>query len=233
MRAYLKLIKYLLVSFLLFNASQLWAETFVAGKDYQELSEPSHLKSDIAINSKTVIEFFNPACSVCYSLEPTLNTWLTNKPRLVKFIRVPVIFNRSWELYAKAYLLSEELFSDKPDEAEKFLVALFDGIQNSPTRSMTERQIAALFQKFGVDEKIFDIGYKSLVLDKKLRQAKDLTATFKIMSVPAFIVAGRYRTGPDMIENQKDSKKTWEHLMKVVDYLLEEANSPQSQTQSE
>ena len=50
-----------------------------------------------------VVELFWYGCPHCYQLEPRLEKWATELPNDVKFVRMPAVMGRGWELHARAY----------------------------------------------------------------------------------------------------------------------------------
>jgi thiol:disulfide interchange protein DsbA len=50
-----------------------------------------------------VVEVFWYGCPHCYSFEPYVEQWLTEKTDDVEFIRVPGVLNQNWIPHAKAF----------------------------------------------------------------------------------------------------------------------------------
>src|SRR5688572_6681260 len=90
------------VSLLLFFVSiTAFAEEFVAGKDYIVL--PASSTEAPTSNLIPVKEFFSYGCPWCFKLEPNLENWVAAHKEKIEFTRIPVVFKKDWELYAKAY----------------------------------------------------------------------------------------------------------------------------------
>src|SRR4051794_29877391 len=77
------------------------AEDFIAGKDYESLK--STIQSEEGNNKIPVIEFFSFGCPWCYHIEPALAQWTKEQIKSIQFSQVPVVFNKNWAYYAKAY----------------------------------------------------------------------------------------------------------------------------------
>ena len=110
-----------IISALLAFATQ--AETFVEGKDYtvlkkQAVTQPTSQKVKVT-------DFFSYGCPWCFKLDKPLDDWAKQNKARVLFKKVPVVFNKSWELYAKAYYTIEALAP-----AQNIDDALFDAIIN-------------------------------------------------------------------------------------------------------
>lgn len=81
------------------------ADDFVVGKDYEVINSAPPAK----INRVLVTEFFSYGCPWCYRIEPIVNQWAKQQNKTIQFSRIPVIFNKDWSYYAKAYYTAELL----------------------------------------------------------------------------------------------------------------------------
>lgn len=184
-----------------------FAETFVSGQDYQTLPA----KQETSNTSKaSVVEFFSYGCHWCYTLESPLNTWLKNKGDTVHFERVPVVFNKSWEYYAKAYYTAEIL-----SMTDKLSPILFKAIQVDKQSLDSNALMVAFLVNQGVDKKIVESAFEnSSTMDIKIKNGYSKMAQDQVKAVPAFIINDKYKTDLNMA-------KTPERLFKLLDYLLE------------
>src|ERR1700733_2552124 len=78
-----------------------FAEDFVPGKDYEIINQLSAKKVESA--GIPVVEFFSYGCPWCYRIESFITEWTKQQGNKIAFSRVPVVFNKDWEPYAKAY----------------------------------------------------------------------------------------------------------------------------------
>src|SRR3954470_1382237 len=97
-----------------------------------------------------VIEFFWYGCPHCYSLEPTLDTWLKKLALDTQFVRVPTIFNERWQLDATIYYTLDAM-----NLVQKLHRPLFDAIHRDGLRTDNQQALAEWLKKQGVDEKRF------------------------------------------------------------------------------
>lgn len=141
-----------------------------------------------------VIEFFSYGCPHCYKFEPFLNDWLSKKPKIIKFTRVPATLGHEvWEILAKAYYVGEELHMlDKSHEA------LFKRIHEEHKPIENDEDLKAFFVSLGAKPDDVDLAMKSLEVSVKLQLAKRLTEEFQVMSTPSFVVNDKYYTDAGM-----------------------------------
>ena len=167
---------------------------FTEGEHYMRMvpSQPTMGGAD----KIEVSEFFWYGCPHCYSFEPTINTWAEGIPASVRFVRIPVVWNRVHELHARVFFTHEVLARNGDlDDAEAFHAAVFEEIQRRGNRLTNEDSIRRLFERFGVGGDVFDKTWASFEVDQKMRVAQDLGRRYAIQSVPAIVVNGKFRTG--------------------------------------
>lgn len=167
---------------------------FTEGKHYTRMvpSQPTMGGAD----KIEVAEFFWYGCPHCLSFEPTINAWAAEVPANVRFVRIPVLWNRVHELHARIYFTQDILarngvLADGPG----FHAAVFDEIQHRGNRLTSEDAIRRLFERFGVSAEQFDRTWNSFEVDQKMRVAKDLGRRYQIQGVPAIVVNGKFKTG--------------------------------------
>lgn len=186
------------------------AETFVEGKDYVRLPQTSVEVS----TKKSVIEFFSYGCPWCYKLEPTISAWRKTLPKSVEFTRVPVVFERGWDVYAKAYYTAKTL-----NLLDKMTPKLFDAIQEKNQRLNTNSQMTAFFIKEGVSKDIAENAFgDSPAIHAQVKKGMLLMHRFGITSVPTLVVNQTYRVD---LQLAKGSDK---RLMKIISYLLSKSS---------
>jgi thiol:disulfide interchange protein DsbA len=174
------------------TAAQDWQ--FTEGQHYIRMvpSQPTMGGAD----KIEVAEFFWYGCPHCYSFEPTINKWAADIPANVRFVRIPVVWNRVHEMHARIYFALEVLARNgELDDAEKLHEDVFSEIQNRGNRLTSEDAIRRVFERHGVAADAFDKTWSSFEVDQKMRVAQDLGRRYTIQSVPAIVVNGKYRTG--------------------------------------
>ena len=73
---------------------------YQAGVHYQNLNNVVGTSVDGTV---AVIEVFSYLCPHCNSFQPLVSNWDQNNSENVEFTRIPVIFQRSWEPFARAF----------------------------------------------------------------------------------------------------------------------------------
>ncbi len=155
-----------------------------------------------------VAEFFWYGCPHCYDFEPALKRWDASKPADVRFVRVPVTWNKTVELHARLFYTEEVLGRNGViKDPDAFREAVFQEYHRRGNRLLSETSIRRLFERFGVGPDDFERTWQSFEVDQKLRVARDLERRYSIASVPTMVVNGKYRTSgteagsyPKMIE---------------------------------
>ncbi|STX27651.1 thiol:disulfide interchange protein DsbA [Legionella beliardensis] len=205
------MLKRLLVLFLLFPMLAR-AEDFVAGKDYEVINS-SHTPA----NKVLVTEFFSFGCPWCYRIEATLNQWAKQQDKKVQFSRVPVIFNKDWAYYAKAYYTADLL-----NMSDKLNPLLFKAIQVDKTPLNTDQAMVSFFTNQGIDKDTAESAFThSTTVDMKINEGNAQMARFHINVVPSFIINGQYKTDLQMAQSE-------ERLVKILDYLVNKSTQKQA-----
>jgi len=128
----------------------------------------------------------------------------------VNFVRVPAVFNRTYETLARGYIVAEMLDADHESSKE-----LFKAIHVKGERFNRPQDLAAFYAGYGVDKDEFLKAFKSLAVDTRINRIKELTVKYKVRSVPITVVNGKYIT-----EAQKAGGfGAWFH---VLDQLTEQ-----------
>jgi thiol:disulfide interchange protein DsbA len=162
-----------------------------------------------------VAEFFWYGCGHCYTFEPMINRWATDKPASARFVRIPATWNQLVMLHAKLYYTEEVLVKNgkiaKPDE---FRAAIFQEYHQRGNRMTSEEAIQSVFARLGVTADDFTNTWNSFEVAQKLRVAQDLARRYSISGVPAVVVNGKYRTGAAEAGG-------YPQLLEVIDELVE------------
>lgn len=190
-----------LLTLLLFCSISAKAE----GLGYETLTPPQPTHDPDKIE---VIEFFSYGCPHCYSFEPIIDAWAKKLPANVDFIREPVLFQKNWDQYAKAYFVADALHVIDKTHSD-----FFDALHNKNQNLATEEQLAKFFVKHGVKEADFHDAFNSFLVDTKIRQAPIMLSRYGITGVPVMIVNGKYKV---------DGKSAGSHekMIAVVNRLI-------------
>lgn len=181
------------------------------GKDF-ELINPAQPTEKGKVE---VIEFFSYMCPHCDHIDPLVNKWSKTLAKDVVFQRVPVVFRPQWEAPARLYYTLDAL-----GELEKFHPAAFAAIHRENTDLMKEAGVIDWAVKKGLDRKKFSDTYNSFAVQSKAQGSKQKQGAYGIPGVPAFVVAGKYRTPENFTGG-------FDELLKLVDGLIAKARAEQ------
>lgn len=198
-----------------------FAEDFKQGTDYQRIQSTATTSPN---NSGKVVvnEFFSYGCPWCYKLEPLVVKWSTHLSDNVAFSKVPVVFEKGWDYYAKAYYLAQSL-----DMVRKVSPILFDAIQNKKEKLKNNQAMIDFFVAQGVSKAMAESAFESSpTIDSMVRQGTQLMQNYRIYGVPAMVIGGQYKTDLRMAKSN-------ERLLKITDYLIAKVEKEKASTSSE
>ncbi|WP_423822360.1 thiol:disulfide interchange protein DsbA/DsbL [Salinisphaera sp. SPP-AMP-43] len=182
---------------------------YVAGQDYHQASQPGPARTDGEIR---VAEFFLYSCPHCYHFEHELNGWREQHPN-VAFSRVPVLFSQSSQPYARLYYTEVQL-----GVADRLHDAIFDAIHQQGRPLVTEAAMRQFMVAHGVEGERFEAAYESQAVKAKVQKVVARMQRYQVTAVPSISVAGRYWVSGR-------SAGSNERMLKIVDYLIEQARS--------
>ena len=161
-----------------------------------------------------VAEMFMYSCPHCYTLDPHFHRWAENVDPGVRVVRIPVIFNRIAQVHAQLFFTAELLAANgQLADWDAFHSAVFAEFHQRGNRLTSVDSIERLAARFGVSADDFNKAWNSFPVNQKMRLAADLSRRYGIESVPAVVVAGKYRT------NVSDAGSL-DDLFGVIDELL-------------
>jgi thiol:disulfide interchange protein DsbA len=189
-----------------------FAEPFVAGKDYEQLSaQPTEQKQDKKV---PVMEFFSYGCPWCYRIDATLTNWVKQQGNAIEFSRVPVVFNKDWQFYAKAFYTAE-LLGLSPNVN----TLLFKEVQEKKNPLTSNEAMISFFTAQGVEEATAKSAFEhSTTVDMHIKKGTELMAQYQISGVPAVIVNQQYKTDLRMAQSE-------ERMIKILDFLVLKAKA--------
>lgn len=177
---------------------------FQEGVHYLKLDQPQ----PGLVNGKVeVVEAFSYACNACAAFEPHAAAWRKKKPANVQFTLLPIQFNPTWEMFARAYYAAEAL-----GIAEKAHQAMFDGVHIKRDLRTLE-DVSKLYAQYGKTAQEFIAATKSFGVEAKVKRAKALAPRYQIEGTPTLIVAGKYRI-------TTKSAGTYPKMFEVADFLV-------------
>lgn len=185
------------------------APLFEEGKDYQVIANNPSIPS-FPKDTVTVTEFFSYGCPWCYELEPQIQKWLASKPTHVAFNRIPVIFEKNWDYYAKAYYIAQALGIER-----QITPKLFNAIQEKNKVLGSDLAMQNFFIKEGIKKSVAQNAFEaSPTLDAEIKQGLQLMQAYQLYVVPSVVVDGKYKTDLQMAGDNK-------RFIAIVQYLVD------------
>lgn len=192
-----------------------FAEAFVAGKDYELISGSP--EANLSNNHVSVTEFFSYGCPWCYRIEPALMGWVKQQGNAIQFSRVPVVFNKDWSFYAKAYYTAHLLNLDTTLHP-----LLFKTVQDKGHSMNTNQAMIDFFIAQGVDNATVKSAFESsTTIDMQVNEGTVLMSRYHVNGVPAVVVNNQYKTDLQMAQGEA-------RLLKVLDFLVAKSNRRES-----
>lgn len=162
--------------------------TWKEGVNYRLLS-PTQPTSAMPGQVEVTAAFWY-GCAHCYAFETTLESWRKQgKAGYVSFVRLPIMWDEIQRTHARLFYTAQLL--GKLDEMHS---EVFREIQHKEFSLTTTAGIKALFIAQGTSEADFQRAYNSIAVEASLRHAQTLAERYRVTSVPAVIINGKYVT---------------------------------------
>jgi len=192
----------------LWNCAPAQAETFQLGKDY--ITFPTRVLQETQPKGAVMVqEFFSYECPACFAADPTIQAWVNTHPAHIAFSRVPVVFRSTWEPYARAYYVAQQL-GIQP----KIHTPFFNAIHVQHQSLNTETEIATFFAHYGVTAEAVHKAWNSAETNQNLILGERRMLAYQINQIPAMVIGGTYRVDASMVDG--DPKK----MLAVVQFLV-------------
>jgi thiol:disulfide interchange protein DsbA len=197
------------------NLVEPWRE----GQHYATLPIPVASEDDAIV----VTEFFSYACIHCFQFDPDIDNWLEEQPADVTFERIPAVFNRQWELFARAYYVARAC-----DVLDATHTAFFQAIHLDRRRFVSPEDVASFYAQAvraaGVGDgqcsspqDFLDV-FDSFGVGAAVQQSIARGRAYQARGVPTMIVDGTWRT-------DGTSAGSNEAMLDVVDHLVRRARA--------
>jgi thiol:disulfide interchange protein DsbA len=183
----------------------------VEGRQYQRLAQPAAVNLPDASKKVEVLEFFWYGCPACNAFEPLLEAWAKRLPDDVLFRHVPVGFAVPHQMHQKLYYALERM-----GQLERLHRRIFAAMHQQGQRLLNERDIIAWVGANGVNAEEFTGIFRSMAVDSRSRQARQLSDAYKIDGVPTLGVHGRFTTSATLAGG-------FERSLQVADFLIQRA----------
>lgn len=159
-----------------------------------------------------VLEFFSWGCPHCRDFNPLLSRWAAKLPKDVLFRKVPVTFGRvAWANLARLFYALDSL-----DQLARLDDVVFAALHERRINLYTPEAARQWAAQQGVDSNRFNAAYSAFSTETHVARAEQLSRTYKVNSVPALAVAGRYMITAETAQGQAG-------MLKVADELLAKA----------
>lgn len=203
-----KLVIFISIALLSF---QIQAEPFVEGKDYVVLkNQTAQSKTSDKVK---VTDFFSYGCPWCFKLDKPLDSWADKHQNQVELQKVPVVFNKAWIIYAKAFYTINALAPTQNIDD-----ALFEAIIDKNKKLSSPEEMAAFLAKHGIKEESAQNALThSPSIDIQLKNDRQLMANYQITAIPAIVIDNRYKTDLQMAQNI-------ERFFAILDFLVKKAS---------
>lgn len=187
-------------------AATAWAgESWEAGKHYDVIEPALRIAEPGKVEAA---EFFWYGCGHCYQFEPVINKWKKTLPEGAYFRGIPAMWGGPMQLHAKAFYAAQAL-----GVLDQVGPAMFTTLNVDRKPLNSEKDIAALFAKFGVAEEDFSRAFNSFGVDSQVRQADATARGAKITGTPAMMINGKY-----MLSVRKAGG--YPEMLQIADYLI-------------
>lgn len=191
---------------------------FQEGKHYQKL--PAKITSNRAVQEFInedpgkiqAIEFFSYACYWCSRLHPYVNDWVSKKPENLVFYRFPVVFNKGWDVLAKAFYIVQNL-----NQSETLDETFFKALHKDNIEFLNEKQLQDFFVKQGIAQNTASELYHSFEINRAVTRGNEIISAFQITISPSVVLnlpSGSYFVTLSMAGNEQN-------FIEILNYLIE------------
>ncbi|MBV8037528.1 thiol:disulfide interchange protein DsbA/DsbL [Roseateles sp.] len=169
-----------------------------------------------------VVEFFFYKCPHCDAFDPQLQTWAHQLPADVSLRRVPVGQQVMLKLHQRMFYALEAMGALTP----AVHAGIFNAFHRGGVQANDEAAVGALVGRLGVDMAKFRAAFNAFGVQTKMAQGQKLAEAAGIDTVPALVVAGRWRTGPGMGASSSQSEAAQgQQALAVADFLIRQARA--------
>lgn len=160
---------------------------FKEGTHYQKIvpAQPT----SAAPGNVEVLEAFWYGCAHCFSLDPALESWRNKAPSYIAFVRLPAMWNEITRMHARLFYTVELL-----GKLDTLHPLIFREIHVNGNQLNTVDKISAFMKQHGVSPEEFQKAFSSFSVESKLQRADFLNRRYRVQSVPAMMVNGKYST---------------------------------------
>lgn len=176
---------------------------FAEGTHYELIEDAPRLRPGAPM---VVTEYFSWGCIHCRNFDPLLEEWQTSLASDATFERAPVSFSPMFALLAQTYVTLEQQ-SALEQNHDRF----FRAIHDNRRQFLSVDQLADFVDGNGITKAEFLSAYNSTAVRRRLSEIEAGARRAQVRSVPALVVAGKYRINMDIGRKQ---------ALAVADHLL-------------
>lgn len=190
----------------------------VEGRQYARLGQPLPGTA----GKVEVVEFFFYMCPHCNAFDPLLEAWVHQLPADVSFRRVPVGVTLVHKLHQRMFYALDGMGALTP----QVHAGIFNAFHRAGIEANDEASIVALVGRLGVDTARFKAAFNAFGVQAKVSQGLKLAELAGVDTVPALVVAGRWRTSPALAGTPGRSEAAQgQQALAVADFLVKQARS--------
>ena len=157
---------------------------FKEGVHYTVLQKPV---PTVVTNKVEVVEIFAYSCSHCFDFEVLLNVWKDYFTPDMAFLHMPVAWSSEMKLHSKAFFTAQSL-----GVLGQLHQEIFDTIHKNNNPLNSEKAIAKLFAKHGIDEELFLKEFNGKKTNAQVDIANERAGQYNVQGTPSLIIDGKY-----------------------------------------
>jgi len=191
----------------------------VEGVEYTSLPTPQPVTA--AGKKVEVIEFFMYHCPHCNAFEPELEKWVKKQGDKILFRRVHFPYSGPNDPEAHLFLTLEAM-----GKAEEMQPKVFKAFHVDHIRLTQDDAILDWVGRNGIDRAKFKSTWDSFGVATKLRRTPQIIADYKVPSVPAIVIDGKYLTSPalaQMAVKATSEPQVFNATVQIMDALVAKA----------
>ncbi|MFK7913088.1 MAG: thiol:disulfide interchange protein DsbA/DsbL [Pseudomonadales bacterium] len=178
---------------------------FAEGTHYELLEDAPRRRPGAPM---VVTEYFSWGCIHCRNFDPMLDEWQTTLAADAAFERAPVSFSPMFALLAQTYIALEEQGALEQNHGR-----FFRAIHDNRRQFLSVDQLADFVDGNGISKADFLSAYNSTAVRRRLSEIEAGARQASIRSVPALVVAGKYRINMDI--GRKQALAVADHLLQL------------------
>lgn len=168
--------------------------TLVMSNNYSVITPAVDTKSPIT-------EFFWYGCGHCYKMDPIIHKYIESNGLTSDFALEAPVFNKNWVFHSRIFYTLKHM-----GWVKELHYPMFTAIQNKEVRNKST--INTFLSNHNKDNVEFWNMFDSDLVTQSIQNANDISAKSGIRGVPAFIVNGKYLTGPSFTKDYESVPPT-------------------------